>query len=129
MRLCAALLLVLFATSTMVFAFQSGVSFMVTNGVTFDSPGADQSLVQYVTQTNAKWIAIVTSWYQHDINSTVIAPDHTTSGQSIVHAIKHAKHQGLKVLVDFVLCLFVCPGPRSTLVNANKLSFICLRLC
>jgi hypothetical protein len=81
------------------FAFQTGMSFLSVNSVQFDDPASDLSMAQYAKQTGGKWIALVTDWFQDNINSTSIAPGRQTTNMGIVHAIKQAKRLGLKVML------------------------------
>jgi len=91
-------------------AFQTGMSFLSVNGVQFDDPASDLSMAQYAKQTGGKWIAIVTDWFQDNINSTSIAPSRQTSNGGIIHAIKQAKRLGLKVMLKPHVDLSMDPG-------------------
>jgi len=67
-------------------------------------------MAQYSKQTSGKWIAIVTDWFQDNINSTTITPNRQTSQMAIVHAIKQAKKLGLRVMLKPHVDLSNDPG-------------------
>jgi len=86
------------------------MSFLCVNGVQFDSASSDLSMGHYSKATGGKWIAIVTDWFQDNINSTTIMPNKQTTNMAIVHAINHAKRLGLKVMLKPHVDLSADPG-------------------
>ncbi len=80
--------------------FQKGLSYTTWSSDAFSRPESDESL-QFLTETNAEWIAVCLSWAQtnttsHDIHPI---PNHTPNNDSVKHVIALAHSLGLKVLL------------------------------
>ncbi len=81
--------------------FQKGISFTGwdSNNI-YNSYTSDKSL-EKLAETGANYVALTTSWFQDDINSTYIYPDmdKTPTDDSIVHAINKIHSLGMHVML------------------------------
>lgn len=83
--------------------FQTGVSYTSWHESELASPESDRTMA-YLKEMNARNIAIVSTWFQKDANSTEIYPHSpyggmTPSDDVIKHAINTAHRNGMKVLL------------------------------
>lgn len=79
--------------------FQKGITYVTWDRAAYGKNFSDASLAR-LPALGCEWVAIMTSWYQKDYNSTEIAPAaKTPSDESLIHAIDEAHRLGLKILL------------------------------
>ncbi|MDD4879334.1 MAG: glycoside hydrolase TIM-barrel-like domain-containing protein [Candidatus Omnitrophica bacterium] len=79
--------------------FQKGITYVTWDRVAYSKGFSDLSMSR-LSSLGCQYIAIVTTWYQNDYNSTEIrAGAYTPTDESLAHAIRQAHDLGLKVML------------------------------
>jgi len=79
--------------------FQKGMNYVTSGRERFASKYSDASL-KTLSKTGTKWVALVVNWYQESCSSTEISPaKHTSSDESVIHAIKTIRSLGMQVML------------------------------
>ncbi|MFC1577009.1 hypothetical protein ACFL3N_01580 [Candidatus Omnitrophota bacterium] len=79
---------------------QKGVNYVTWRPDRYFNPNSDRSL-EAAAEAGVEWVALVTTWYQHDCSTTEIFPsiEKTPTDGSIAHAIRTIHSLGMKVLL------------------------------
>lgn len=81
------------------YEFQKGMCYTTWRSAKYSTPESDASLKE-LARTGAKWVAILTTWYQERCSTTKVFPTaNTPTDESIIHAIKTAHSLGMKVMI------------------------------
>ncbi|MDD5072313.1 MAG: hypothetical protein PHW51_00840 [Candidatus Omnitrophica bacterium] len=79
--------------------FQKGMTYVTWDRVAYSKGFSDLSMSK-LSSLGCQYIAIVTTWYQTDYNSTEIRPGaYTPTDEGLAHAIGQAHNLGLKVML------------------------------
>jgi hypothetical protein len=79
--------------------FQKGITYVTWDRVAYGKGFSDLSMSK-LSSLGCRYIAIVTTWYQTDYNSTEIRPGaYTPTDEGLAHAIGQAHNLGLKVML------------------------------
>jgi len=92
-------IMVLFCGTALSYEWQKGICYTTWTKEKYSTPASDESL-EALSKTGAKWVSILTTWYQDKCSNTDIHPsEKTPSDESVIHAIKQAHSLGMKVMI------------------------------